>query len=137
MPATRAALQHSLHLGHLQTNTSCCGGLGPLQARHCGLIQAPLCPLPPPPLPQTNTSYYEELGAQCLANSDDPSAHQCMTQLVRSLVTATAAASLISTFFIGYFGNLPLALAPGIGEAAGRGRPRRPATGAAGLLSCQ
>ncbi|PRW05836.1 Adenine guanine permease AZG1 [Chlorella sorokiniana] len=65
--------------------------------------------------PATNVTYYDELGPQCLANPDDPSANQCMTQLVRSLVTATAAASLISTFFIGYFGNLPLALAPGIG----------------------
>ena len=64
-------------------------------------------------------SWYDELGPQCLANPDDPSANQCMTQLVRSLVTATAAASLISTFFIGYFGNLPLALAPGIGERGG------------------
>lgn len=65
---------------------------------------------------QTNVTYYDELGPQCLINPDDPSAVECMTQLLRSLVTATAAASLISTFFIGYFGNLPLALAPGIGE---------------------
>lgn len=32
-----------------------------------------------------------------------------------NLVTATAASSLISTFLVGYFANLPLALAPGLG----------------------
>ena len=69
--------------------------------------------------PQTNTSYYVELGPQCLINPDDSGALDCMAQLMRSLITATAAASLISTFFIGYFGNLPLALAPGIGAATG------------------
>lgn len=42
-----------------------------------------------------------------------------MNALARSLITATAASSLISTFIIGYFGNLPLALAPGIGGWGG------------------
>ena len=50
---------------------------------------------------------------------NDPAAVQCMTDLVRSLVTATAASSLISTALIGHFGNLPLALAPGIGARLG------------------
>lgn len=59
---------------------------------------------------------YATYGAQCLMNLDDPLALACMTALIRSLITATCASSLISTFFIGYFGNLPLALAPGIGE---------------------
>jgi hypothetical protein len=38
--------------------------------------------------------------------------------LKTNLITATAASSLISTFVIGVLGNLPLALAPGIGGAA-------------------
>jgi AGZA family xanthine/uracil permease-like MFS transporter len=59
---------------------------------------------------------FELLGPQCLANTNDPGAQACMMQLTRSLITATAASSLISTFFIGFFGNLPLALAPGIGQ---------------------
>ncbi|KAI3428804.1 hypothetical protein D9Q98_007621 [Chlorella vulgaris] len=61
---------------------------------------------------------FELLGPQCLANTNDPGAQACMMQLTRSLITATAASSLISTFFIGFFGNLPLALAPGIGITA-------------------
>jgi hypothetical protein len=61
---------------------------------------------------------YDLLGEQCLANPADPGAEACMQQLARSLITATAASSLISTFFIGFFGNLPLALAPGIGITA-------------------
>jgi hypothetical protein len=66
----------------------------------------------PPPLPAP---------CPCSANPDDPGAVNCVTGLMRSLITATAASSLISTFFIGYFGNLPLALAPGIGAAAPHG----------------
>ncbi|PSC75740.1 Adenine guanine permease AZG1 [Micractinium conductrix] len=58
---------------------------------------------------------FEQHGPQCLANPSDPQAAACMNALARSLITATAASSLISTFIIGYFGNLPLALAPGIG----------------------
>ena len=61
---------------------------------------------------------YELLGAQCLVDPEDEQAQECMALLMRSLITATSASSLISTFFIGYFGNLPLALAPGIGELA-------------------
>jgi hypothetical protein len=61
---------------------------------------------------------------------------------MRSLITATAASSLISTFFIGYFGNLPLALAPGIGAAALNGCDWRAgafghAGGAAGAATLQ
>lgn len=90
--------------------------------------------LSPPPVAQAES--YDLLGPQCLQDPEDPGAVACMTQLARSLITATAASSLISTFFIGYFGNLPLALAPGIGaRRAGRAgrvgrRPSRRGPGA-------
>lgn len=60
----------------------------------------------------------ETLGRACLANADDPVAVECLTQLKRNLITATAASSLISTFITGMLANLPLALAPGLGIAA-------------------
>ena len=81
-----------------------------------------------PPLPP-QTDDFDLLGPQCLSNPVDEGAQQCMAQLMRSLITATAASSLISTFFIGYFGNLPLALAPGIGEPTGSARANTCATG--------
>ena len=58
---------------------------------------------------------YAEWGNECLGVQGDPGATDCLEQLKRNLITATAASSLISTFFIGYFANLPLALAPGMG----------------------
>ena len=59
---------------------------------------------------------YATYGVACLSTAvDDPGATACLTQLNLNLITATAASSLISCFFIGYFANLPLALAPGLG----------------------
>ena len=58
-------------------------------------------------------------GPVCLGNSEDLKAVYCLEQLKTNLITATAASSLISTFIIGYFANLPLALAPGMGERPG------------------
>lgn len=82
--------------------------------------RAPALP-PAPPGRALQPTVYAELGPQCLGDTDDPEATDCMNNLMRSLITATAASSLISTFFIGYFGNLPLALAPGIGARWGDG----------------
>eukprot|EP00887_Chlorella_sp_A99_P001986 scaffold18.g1986.t1 len=58
---------------------------------------------------------YPQLGMACLADQNDSLAVDCLEQLKTNLITATAASSLISTFLIGYFGNLPLAMAPGLG----------------------
>jgi AGZA family xanthine/uracil permease-like MFS transporter len=40
----------------------------------------------------------------------------CQTQVRQSLITATAASSLIACFLMGSVANLPLAVAPGMGE---------------------
>ncbi|GAB4816680.1 hypothetical protein N2152v2_003726 [Parachlorella kessleri] len=61
---------------------------------------------------------YVTLGPACLANATDRGAQSCLESLKASLITATAASSLISTFLIGFLGNLPLALAPGVGISA-------------------
>lgn len=58
---------------------------------------------------------YKLLGEACLFRTDDPAPVECITTLKLSLTTATAATSLISTFIMGFFANLPLALAPGMG----------------------
>lgn len=60
----------------------------------------------------------ELTGAACLSNVTDPLAVDCLANLQRNLITATAASSLISTFIIGALANLPLALAPGLGVNA-------------------
>lgn len=58
---------------------------------------------------------YDLRGYACLFTSGNPKAVKCMGELRLSLTTATAASSLISCFIIGFFANLPLGLAPGIG----------------------
>eukprot|EP00889_Picochlorum_renovo_P001255 jgi/Picre1/28285/NNA_003691.t1 len=58
---------------------------------------------------------YDLRGYACLFTTANPKAVECMGELRLSLTTATAAASLISCFIIGFFANLPLGLAPGIG----------------------
>lgn len=57
----------------------------------------------------------------CAATPDDPICadnldyNLCKNELRRDYVTATSAISLIATFLMGLFGNLPLGLAPGLG----------------------
>jgi hypothetical protein len=70
---------------------------------------------------------YKLVGRQCLFKEATPAAVQCLQTLKMNLTTATAASSLIACFLMGFFANLPLALAPGMGEAtdaAPRARPR-------------
>ena len=64
-------------------------------------------------------------GGPCVCNDPvDPSCttneeyNLCKADLKRDYVIATAAISLISTFLMGLFGNLPLGLAPGLGVNA-------------------
>ncbi|KAI8819425.1 purine transporter [Fimicolochytrium jonesii] len=51
----------------------------------------------------------------CLA---DPVYQDCLRDLRKDLITATSAIATISTFAMGLFANLPLALAPGLGVNA-------------------
>ncbi|TXT15532.1 hypothetical protein VHUM_00035 [Vanrija humicola] len=48
----------------------------------------------------------------CVSN---PEYMQCVQEIRRDLVTATAAIAALSTFCMGLFANLPIALAPGMG----------------------
>jgi AGZA family xanthine/uracil permease-like MFS transporter len=58
---------------------------------------------------------YKLRGNACLFDTDNTAATDCLSTLRMSLTTATAASSLISCFIMGFFANLPLALAPGMG----------------------
>ena len=59
---------------------------------------------------------YDLLGDACLYSpSRSPEAEECLGALRKSLITATAASSLVACFIMGYFANLPLALCPGMG----------------------
>ncbi len=58
---------------------------------------------------------YRIRGKDCLFDSYNTAATECLTNLRLGLTTATAASSLIACFIMGFFANLPLALAPGMG----------------------
>ena len=58
---------------------------------------------------------YRLLEQDCLGVSGNQEAVDCLLNFKRSVTTATAVASLISCFLMGFFANLPLGLAPGIG----------------------
>ncbi|KAM0948047.1 putative xanthine/uracil/vitamin C permease [Dioscorea sansibarensis] len=48
----------------------------------------------------------------------DPGYSSCLSRVRRDLIVATAASSTIGSFIMGFFSNLPLALAPGMGTNA-------------------
>jgi len=58
---------------------------------------------------------YKLFGKDCLYVSGNGEAVDCILNFRRSVTTATAVASLIASFMIGFFANLPMGLAPGIG----------------------
>jgi AGZA family xanthine/uracil permease-like MFS transporter len=58
---------------------------------------------------------YRVRGKDCLFDPRNVEANECLSTLRLSLTTATAASSLIACFIMGFFANLPLALAPGMG----------------------
>jgi len=58
---------------------------------------------------------YTLFGKDCLYVSGRSEAVDCILNFRRSVTTATAVASLIASFMIGFFANLPMGLAPGIG----------------------
>ncbi|KAJ9097375.1 hypothetical protein QFC19_006844 [Naganishia cerealis] len=72
-----------------------------------------------------NSSILSDSGGPCVCTDPvDPSCstnqeyNLCKADLKRDYVIATAAISLIATFLMGLFGNLPLGLAPGLGVNA-------------------
>jgi AGZA family xanthine/uracil permease-like MFS transporter len=46
---------------------------------------------------------------------NDPDYYLCLGDLRRDLITATAAISALTSFCMGLFANMPIALAPGMG----------------------
>jgi AGZA family xanthine/uracil permease-like MFS transporter len=54
----------------------------------------------------------EDMGDFCATNAEYA---LCTQEVNRDLVTATAAIAALSTFCMGFFANLPIALAPGMG----------------------
>ncbi|OBT52074.1 hypothetical protein VE04_08014 [Pseudogymnoascus sp. 24MN13] len=69
-----------------------------------------------------NAGIVSQTGGTCVCTSttdplckDDPPYLQCVQEINLDLVTGTAAISAISSFAMGLFANMPIALAPGMG----------------------
>ena len=69
-----------------------------------------------------NSQIVSQTGGTCVCPPDspdlcdsDPQYMACVQEVNRDLVTATAAISALTTFCMGLFANLPIALAPGMG----------------------
>lgn len=69
-----------------------------------------------------NASIVSQTGGTCVCPADSPDLCdtnpeylQCVQEIRRDLVTATAAISALTTFCMGAFANMPIALAPGMG----------------------
>lgn len=69
-----------------------------------------------------NSTIVSQSGGTCVCPPDspdlcdsDPDYMLCVQEVNRDLVTATAAISALTTFCMGLFANLPIALAPGMG----------------------
>ena len=89
-----------------------------------GLYRPSLSPCNPPSLYllqiSVNANIISDSGGPCVCPTKD----QCLTDNVylscvsnvrRDLITATAAISALSSFFMGLLANLPVGLAPGLG----------------------
>jgi AGZA family xanthine/uracil permease-like MFS transporter len=69
-----------------------------------------------------NATIVSQSGGTCVCPPDspdlcdsDPDYMLCVAGIQRDLVTATAAISALTTFCMGLFANMPIALAPGMG----------------------
>lgn len=69
-----------------------------------------------------NATIVSQTGGTCVCPSDspdlcvsDPDYMLCVQDVNRDLVTATAAIAALTTFSMGLFANMPIALAPGMG----------------------
>jgi AGZA family xanthine/uracil permease-like MFS transporter len=67
------------------------------------------------PIELCSAEDYRIRGKDCLFDPNNTEAADCLSTLRLGLTTATAASSLIACFIMGFFANLPLALAPGMG----------------------
>jgi AGZA family xanthine/uracil permease-like MFS transporter len=68
----------------------------------------------------TNAAIVSQTGGPCVCSSADNCISDtdyliCVDDVRRELITATAAASAMSSILMGVFANLPVALAPGLG----------------------
>lgn len=69
-----------------------------------------------------NATIVSQSGGTCVCPPDspdlcdsDPDYMLCVQEINRDLVTATAAIAALTTFCMGLFANMPIALAPGMG----------------------
>lgn len=69
-----------------------------------------------------NATIVSQTGGTCVCPADspdlcvsDPDYALCVQEVNRDLVTATAAIAALTTFCMGLFANMPIALAPGMG----------------------
>ncbi|KAJ5798860.1 uncharacterized protein N7503_006365 [Penicillium pulvis] len=66
-----------------------------------------------------NANITSSTGGTCVCSAEDCSTNSeyllCVQEVKRDMVTATAAIAALSTFSMGLFANLPIALAPGMG----------------------
>ena len=53
-------------------------------------------------------------GVDCV-NSPDATYTQCVAEVQRDLITTTAAISALASCLMGFFANLPVGMAPGLG----------------------
>jgi AGZA family xanthine/uracil permease-like MFS transporter len=71
-----------------------------------------------------NSQIVSQSGGTCVCDYDafpdacdsDPAYMLCVAEIQRDLTTATAAISALCSFAMGAFANMPIAIAPGMGE---------------------
>lgn len=67
-----------------------------------------------------NASILSDSGGTCVCATndgcaDDDTYNACLTELNRDLITTTAAIAALSSGLMGFFANLPVGMAPGLG----------------------
>ena len=69
-----------------------------------------------------NASILSDSGGTCICPADSPDLcasdqaySNCVNDVRRDLITATAAVSALASFLMGVFANIPVGLAPGLG----------------------
>ena len=66
-----------------------------------------------------NPRILADSGGPCVppeGNIFAPEYEECMSDIKKEFITATAIASMVGCFLMGILGNLPIALAPGMGK---------------------
>ncbi|XP_047307100.1 adenine/guanine permease AZG2-like [Impatiens glandulifera] len=65
-----------------------------------------------------NATILTDSGGTCSVSNSDVSYQKCLSNVKTDLIVATALSSMIGSFAMGIFANLPLGLAPGMGPNA-------------------